>query len=67
MASFLGTKITTAEAKKIIAAYTPALGEAPALKAVEARLLTQVQTRVRAYEDNIAVNALSKSTFDITS
>jgi hypothetical protein len=72
MASFLGTTITTAEANKIRAAYTttnPSTGAdvVPALTAVEARLLTQVQTRVRAYEDNVAVNALSKSTFDITS
>jgi hypothetical protein len=66
MASFLGTKITTAKANKIIAAYTSE-GVAPTLKAVEARFLKSVQTRVRGYEDNAAAQGLSKSTFDITS
>jgi hypothetical protein len=66
MASFLGTTISTADANKIIAAYTSD-DVAPELTDVEVRVLTQVQSRVRKYEDNAAVLGLTKSTFDITS
>ena len=66
MASFLGTTISTTAANKIIVAYTSD-GVVPELTAVESRILTQVENRLRKYEDNAALVGLTKSTFDITS
>jgi hypothetical protein len=67
MPTFISKTISTAEADKIIAAYDRHFEGTPALVDIEARLLEEVQTRVRDYEDTAAVRALDKSTFDITS
>tara|TARA_R110000824_G_scaffold143584_1_gene311280 strand:- start:60 stop:263 length:204 start_codon:yes stop_codon:yes gene_type:complete len=67
MPTFISKTISTAEADKIIAAYDRHFEGTPALADIEARLLEEVQTRVRDYEDTAAVRALGKSAFDITS
>jgi len=71
MATFLGKTITTADADALIAAHTKELAAGddslPSLADVEAKYLTEIETRVKTYEDKAAAAALTKSTFDITS
>ena len=71
MATFLGKTITTDEANKLIAAYTKelAMGDdsPPSLTDIESKYLTEIEARVKTYEDRAAAAALTKSTFDITS
>ena len=70
MATFLGKTITTDEANKLISAHTKELatdGSPPTLEDIEAKYLTDIEGRVKTYEDQAAAAALTKSTFDITS
>jgi hypothetical protein len=69
MPNFLGKTITSAEEAKIVAAYTTDNPEEadPTLAEIEARTFNQIQNRVQKHEDNVAAQALTKSTFDITS